>query len=369
MRKVYIEPLWKLHSFYKELISYSPEGYEFVTNQTFTDKAVSLASKISLFYGIESSLKKLIPLNIIRAYSQKYRKPPDGTDLTFATTHLVFRTEPWITDVEDALLFMGENPRFLTLFKRVAEKLFSSEHCRKIICWNNVQKESILTNFNCTKFRGKIETVFPAVRKKNFVKHYDDSRIKLLFVNSVNIPRQFRLKGGVETLEAFVQLSTRYKNLELVVRSDVPRDLRAKYERIKGLKIIDKPIEWRLIEREFKTADILILPTYVTPFMVFLDAMSYELPIVTRDAHATPCANAEIVEDGKTGFLVRGSYYSRGVDREAVSELVEKVSVLIEDPKLRRQMGKEGRRHIEEGKFSIENRNRVLRRIFDQAIG
>ena len=47
-------------------------------------------------------------------------------------------------------------------------------------------------------------------------------------------------------------------------------------------------------------ADIFLYPTNVTPANVFLDAMSYELPIVTTDVWG----NQEIVADGKIGVIV-----------------------------------------------------------------
>ena len=47
--------------------------------------------------------------------------------------------------------------------------------------------------------------------------------------------------------------------------------------------------------------------------------------------------------------------------------MVEKVSLLIEDRELRRNMGRAGRWEIEEGKFCLEKRNKKLKRIFDEA--
>lgn len=52
-----------------------------------------------------------------------------------------------------------------------------------------------------------------------------------------------------------------------------------------------------------------------------------------------------------------------------LAELVNKVSTLIENGAMRRQMGKAGRWEIEHGRFSIDRRNEVLKRVFDEAIG
>jgi glycosyltransferase involved in cell wall biosynthesis len=50
-----------------------------------------------------------------------------------------------------------------------------------------------------------------------------------------------------------------------------------------------------------------------------------------------------------------------------VQRFIEKVSILIENSELRRQMGQAGRREVEEGGFSVRRRNPALKRIFDKA--
>ena len=117
--------------------------------------------------------------------------------------------------------------------------------------------------------------------------------------------------------------------------------------------------------------------------MAMLDAMSYEMPVVTTDVYANP----ELVQDGATGFVVRQADnvpYSRDglpvsmftssfakaikrTDRRLVEDIARQTSILIENPDLRRRMGKAARQEVEEGKFSIERRNRQLKEILDRA--
>lgn len=145
---------------------------------------------------------------------------------------------------------------------------------------------------------------------------------------------------------------------------------------------------WEELERQFMNADIFLLPAHHTPMTAFLDAMSYELPVVTTDAWGNP----EIVEDGTTGLLVHdsgvASHYEKMLPRcfvppagspeyhdivastnpQIVQELVEKLSLLIEDPELRRRLGKAGGEVVENGRFSIQQRNSTLKRVLDEAI-
>ena len=50
-----------------------------------------------------------------------------------------------------------------------------------------------------------------------------------------------------------------------------------------------------------------------------------------------------------------------------VEDIVRQTSILVENPDLRRRMGKAARQEVEEGKFSIERRNRQLKEILDRA--
>ena len=95
----------------------------------------------------------------------------------------------------------------------------------------------------------------------------------------------------------------------------------------------------------------------------------------------------EWVKDGKTGLLIKRAkevpYYQEGIrfsgpmipqfkqaikvlDPEMVEDLVEKASTLIEDSNLRRIMGEAARWEIEHGEHSIEYRNEVLKKVFDE---
>lgn len=371
-----------MHSFYKELVLHPPQGYEFITPQTAIEGAFKAISKTNLSYSLQYQLYKIAPLNLIKSYWERFKKIPEEADLTYSCGHLIFRKEPWVIDLEYVSILLGLGKHF-NRYKRLIERAFASRYCKKILCWYEAARQTVLLNLDCTEFRHKIETVPFARPKRNFTKCFNDGRVKLLFVGSANILGEFEIKGGREALEAFILLNKKYDYLELVIRCDVPQSIKGKYHNCGNIRIIEERIPWEILEQEFKSADIFLLPAHNTPFSVFLDAMSYELPIVTIDAWA----NSEIVEDGKTGFLAQKSetlpYYIENLipnfgspqfrkairtpDPKVVRELVERTSILIENKELRQQMGKAGRWEVEHGRFSIERRNEKLKRIFDEA--
>jgi glycosyltransferase involved in cell wall biosynthesis len=391
-KKVFLEARmngWNLHSLYNELFEYPPEGYKFVVGKNSDSDSQDLIHSFNRRIVRQNATKTLYDYMRPSFYYllTKFSNSAGlkSVDLTFSSQHVIFRKEPWIVDVEHAgaLAAYGK----IVMIKKLVEKALRSDYCKKIIPWTTKGKETILSNFNCKGFENKIEIVNLAVRPKLFRKRFDNDKIKLLFVgtaNQVNIGDCFSIKGGREVLKAFEILSSKYADLELVMRSHFPMDIKRRYVNFKNLRIIDTVVPWKVLEREFKTADIFLFPGHSTPGMAILDAMSYELPVVATDVWA----NNELVEDGKTGCLIRGSskvrYHDetfvplwgepsfmnaiRQVDDRMVMELAKKTSELIEDEKLRRKMGRNGRKEIEMGKFSIKTRNQRLKRIFDEAI-
>ena len=382
-KKIYVEPLWKMHSGDREQFLVSPEGYEFLLPQTLSEKTFSIASKLSLSYSVLNSLERIMPIYLLKSYLERFRKIPQGTDLTFSYGHLVFRKEPWVVELETVANFTGGSQKLLKKYKGLIERVLASKYCKKISFWNDAGMKSLLNNLDCSTFENKIARINFAVHKKDFTKSYNVEKMRLLFVNSTNNLGYFDLKGGKEVLKAFTMLNGKYDNLELVLRSDIPQYIKNEYQGIGNIRFIEKALPWELLEQEYKSADIFLAPGYTTPVWVILDAMSYELPIVATDVWCT----SEFVEEGTTGLLIqkpevlsnypeslawntRPPQFLRAlqtVDTKVAQQLADKTSILIENEELRRRMGKASRWEIEKGKLSIDERNRRLKEIFDEA--
>jgi glycosyltransferase involved in cell wall biosynthesis len=385
MKKVYFEPLWKIHPCHRHLILYPPEGYEFITNEGLVENTAKLVSRWGFSPQLMDEVYKVLPLNLIKSYLDGFfKKPPPGTDLTYSAWHIIFRKEPWVVELGSVTDPVGPYFKHVKRHKTLIENVFASEYCKGIICWSEHVRRLVVNNLDCTKFEDKIETILPAIPEKDFTKDYNNDKVKLIFVGSAALAGEFDAKGGKEVLEAFRLLTARHDNLELVIRSDIPKSIKGKYLGLKGLKLIEEVIPWEILDEEYKTADIFLMPAHYDPWATILEAMSYELPVITTDVYANP----EWVENGRTGFIIRSSerlrhYHEDGItplgqsswvgkaayvtDPDVVAELVEKTSILIEDKELRRRMGRAARWEIEHGKFSIERRNELLKRVFDKA--
>jgi len=385
-RIVLLEPLWKARQDHADLLQYAPDGYRFVVREGVIESVARRLSHAGLAWGINWGLLRFLPVNLAKAYLDRFQPVPPEIDLIYAVIRPVFRRQPWVLDMqaEQPYLLVGGEAVFHR-WRRILRSALISTSCRRIICGVEAGRRALLQATRWPELEEKVIVVPPAAPRKEFMKRFDHNRVKLLFVNSANInaDQHFLGRGGPVLLEAFRHLRQSYPNVELVIRSRLPRSLREQYRGMPGLTVYEEVVPWAELEREFISADIFVCPTHVTPYRVFPDAMSYELPVVTTDVWGNP----ELVQDGRTGLLVRHPkareytdgfvvrYDSRAwrqitttVDHELVRGLLDKIRFLIEAPERRRQMGRAARHEVEEGRFSILRRSQVLRSVLDAAL-
>jgi len=284
-------------------------------------------------------------------------------------------------------MLLGGDVKHLVRGRRFLAKAFASPYCKKIMCEYEVARHALLTTVDCAPFIDKVAVVLPPPPPlPRFEKPPQKGPVKLFTLGSGNIKGEFAARGIPEVIEMFIILRQKYHGLELVVRSDMPSAFRRRCRGIPGLRIIDRVIPRAQLEQEFAAADIFVLPSHGTYPFTLMEAMSWELPVVTRNSFANP----EFVEDGRTGFLVTASkhvpYYYRDTlhpnfgspafqkaiqtsDPESVADLVRKVSLLIEDAEMRQRLGKAARQEVAVGKLSRAVRNEKLKKILDEVTG
>lgn len=393
MKRVYIEPGWRVHSYYKTMALHPPDGYEFVLGGSplrrwseaqvdghpgkgghVREFLMSLNRSLDSVRGSRVSrwlqheiLERAMPVNLVKSYLERRMLPPPGIDLTVAVNHLVLRQEPWILEAEHVAFCLSYRGEWLdsARLRGFLERVLSSSWCRKIVSSSDAAQRNILRYLNCEGFADKLVVVPFALPVKPFSKACrNNGNVKLLFVGTTNLPGRFYDRGGLEVLECFRILRQRYPDIELVVRSEVPAAVKSQFAGLPGLQIIDSPIPAEAVEAEYSSANIFLSPGDHTPWSSILEAMSYELPVVATDVFA----NRELVRDGETGFLVpMPNAGERGPHRDVVEGLTEKVSVLVADAPLRRQMGRASRKEVEEGSHSIRYHNKKLREVLDEA--
>jgi glycosyltransferase involved in cell wall biosynthesis len=154
-------------------------------------------------------------------------------------------------------------------------------------------------------------------------KAYDEQII--LFVGI-----DFERKGGPTLLRAFAEVTSRRPGTRLRVVGSPPG--RAQ----QGVEWLGHIADRHQIHALFSQATVFAMPSLCEPFgLVLIEAMSHGLPVVGT----TVDAMGEIVEEGKTGFLV---------PKGDVEALAQRLVQLLESPALCASMGEAGRLRVQE---------------------
>ncbi len=191
-----------------------------------------------------------------------------------------------------------------------------------IFTMSNFVKKSLIEDYGISPEKiipvgaGPNLNELPSIQSKK----YDGKTI--LFVGI-----EFLRKGGHILLEAFKKVKRDIKEARLIIVGGNPAI------REEGVEVRGRVSEQELKELYCKSS-IFVLPTLREPFGIsFLEAMAYKLPCIGTNIEAIP----EIIEDGKTGFLVPPG---------DVESLSEKMLLLLKDKELMSRMGEEGYKRI-----------------------
>jgi len=302
--------------------------------------------------------------------------------------------KPFVVSAEYYSSFVGlQHDRVMSKgFLDNTIKRLLADNCKKILPFSNASAKSILNSYGLRsdRLQDKIEVLYPAIEPRLQNRREPDGRIRVLHIGSA-----FFEKGGRELFEAVDFLTRELKmKIDLVSITSAPHHYRDKflsfihkYERNENFRILTESVDRAILFREYYSkADIFVLPTFGDFFgYVYLEAMACGLPLIGTNVFAVP----EIVVDGRNGFLVDcpispfkpdctrksdeevGRYLDYVVNRgseDLTKQLSERIRIIAEDEDLRRRMGKESLRMVSEGKFSIAERHKKLKRIYDDSL-
>ncbi len=378
--KVFLRP--GSHSLYRSFIDFPPE------NVTFTTPKTTLPSKNS----VVQKLKVKAYFSFLDAFAKPNIIAVDEGDAELIHSGGGFflkNQKNWVAGpIEHVGDFLGNRPGWISKvrnkrYQKNIAKEVENKYCKKLMNYSYVGMRTI-TRILPERLHEKLEVVRLAFGVPEPFKREKSDRIKFLFLSSINFPANFEVKGGKETLEAFNMISDNY-DCELIVRSLVPEYIKKRYAKNDKIQFIEHELSWTELQELYKQSNVFIHPSYVTPGSVFLEAMGYSLPIITTDVWA----NSEMVEDGVNGFVVqkpKASFYDdenlpvfydwnklsehiRTTDTTNTSdELAQKMKQILEETKLIEKFGLSGRKMVEDGEFSIKERNKKLKRIYEDSL-
>ncbi len=350
--KVWLQYPWKFPDspYYKYLIENPLEGLEYL-NVKKQKGVITSSKKFRFMNKLKKYLRKILEIikmpNIIKTKKGEY-------DVIHCAHCLSLNKKPWIVDVEHYWNFASSGKiAYSKKGKEKIKKFLKSPYCKKIIPWTEAAKKTIISALRDKDIEKKIEVVYPAIPLIKFKKK-NSKKLVLLFVG-----RYFYSKGGVETLEVFDDLTRKFKEIECIFVSDTPKEFKEKYSKNKKIKFYDLMPQKELF-KIYEKSDIFVYPGYSDSFgFALLEVMAFGIPIITANGFA----REEIVENGKTGYII----YNKD-KKIMIEKMINKISKLLKDKKLLKSMGKEARKEIEKGKFSIKQRNKKLEKIYREAL-
>jgi len=361
------------HPIYYDLIDYPPSNINYkhpgIIKATSNKKSSTLHKlKIKIWL-------KYIKKNPAIAWIDK-----KGCDIIHSTNNImVLNRSPWVMDVENLWGLINFDPNNLkkSYFLKV-RNILSSKYCKKLIHYTNAAKLSLIYS-GLGRLEDKMEVVYPAKKSIPYFNKMENKIPRILWAGS-----KFWEKGGNTVLQVFDKINKKAK-FELIMLGPVPESIKKRYSTNKNITFIENKRHDKILWEEFQKADIFFYPTNLDSYgLGMIDAMNYCLPIVASKIFSS----SEIVENGVNGFIIEHPFkwhdekfqiifpsfedyveklkYFR--DEKFINEFSKNILKLLKDKNLRKSMGIAGKKMVENGKFSIEERNKKLEKIYNNAL-
>tara|TARA_Y100000310_G_scaffold283931_1_gene306265 strand:- start:337 stop:1461 length:1125 start_codon:yes stop_codon:yes gene_type:complete len=373
MKKIKVKTIFGAHQIYQEIVNNPPKNVEYV--------GVSTETSQGKYYEQKKWKEK------INRFMQKLKIPrmtlvkSGDYDIIHTSRGIIpLNRKPWIMDIEQFTSFVGLHFDIMVKNKFIrwfVQKKLSSKYCKKILCHCDATKQSFLKYLDCSKFKDKLDVLYPSSHIVN-IKKTNSKDKRFLFISSI-----FEQKGGLFVLEAFKRLNKKYPNVSLHVRADVKESIKKEYcskkiffEGYSGENILPRE---KLLKQIYPKGDIFIYTTFCDSFgYSLIDAMVAKMPIIGTNLFAVP----EMVQEGRNGFIVDIPRYRRDdwiqeysqakfttkEKEKFIVDLVRQMEKFIKNPELIEKMGAESYKRISKGNLSINERNKKLRRIYENAL-
>lgn len=212
------------------------------------------------------------------------------------------------------------NPLHRTILY-LERRLFQSSRLKKIIANSQRGKEEILRHYGVPA--GKVEVVHNGVDLENF--HPSNiilyrKPLRKEFRISFDAPvlfflgSGFRRKGLGGLLDALPRVKKEFPQVVLMVAGkDGIQEYRERARRLGCERNVFFLGPTRRAREFYATCDLFALPTVYDPFSnACLEAMATGIPVLTTPTNGV----AELIEDGKNGFIVKGPLEVREIGRK-----------------------------------------------------
>lgn len=219
-----------------------------------------------------------------------------NVDLIHSTNNMLLSTnQNWVVDCEYVGAFLGFRYNQLEKKRTLLNQIISNSNCKGILFWSQAAKHSFTHFIQNPSLSKKCFVAYPTVSPKKSVKVRKTFK-RLLFVGS-----PFFEKGGKETLAAFRIAHQKDPSLSLTIVSNTPESTQSLYSAILPITFLPPTQNREQMDALYRSHDAFILPTLKDSYgIVFLEALSHALPVITTDMFACP----ELIAHNKSGIIV-----------------------------------------------------------------
>jgi len=181
---------------------------------------------------------------------------------------------------------------------------------------------------------GKVITFPNAVKVNDFVNNNEDLRGKFSLPKENKVvlflARLIKEKGIYDIFDAIPSIVKKFDKVTFIFAGEGPEKDRMRAEcinkKLEKWVIIAGNLQYDDVIRAFKTADILVLPSYSEGMpMSLLQALASGVSIVATPVGAIP----DFLQNGENGFLVQTNSHV---------EIAEKILILLQNDSLRQRM-------------------------------
>lgn len=219
-----------------------------------------------------------------------------------------------------------------------------------------------LQQIGCAENKIKVHRMGVDIHQFTMKQEYRQQNEKLRILS---IARLVEKKGIEYSIKAMADVAKHHPHAEYLIIGDGPS--RNQLEQLVCRQGLEKQVRflgWMKqdeIIRIMGQSDILVAPSVTSESgdqegipVVLMEALAMGLPVVSTYHSGIP----ELVHDGESGFLV---------PEKNVAGLARKLSILIEDEKLRHRLGQRGRQYVEKH-YDLTRLNSQLEKIYKASI-
>lgn len=364
------------HTLYNSLINHPPEGLNIQYGKKAIDKKFEDLHKRPMLAKIAKFKIPYFPFNYYKnLFFRDYNK--NDFEYLFTSGFIPFTKKKWVSDCEHFSQYTGYYHSNIALYKRSIVNRMKRENCMGIFSWTSKGANTIKNISNDVEVKKKTRFL-PITLSPDCPDSIKHEKTRFIFITSINLPFDYKIKGGEIALKAFNIISDKYDNIELVIRSQIPNDLKRKYSSNKKISFIDESLSFDQYSKLIQTSDALLFPSFHTPGVIFIEMMKYGIPIITSSVWA----NEEMVINDHNGKIIDHDIYQNLEDKnelplwnnfqrqyndKIIAQLSKKYSKAIEDyildKKAMENHGKKGNEIFRNGRYSLKNRNKILMEI------